>query len=115
MMGHGMAKNLVAKGFAVTVLGNRNRTPVDDLVKLGAKEGKSGAELGRSSDIVFICVTGSAQVEETVYKTGGVLEGAQAGLIVVDTSTAEPESTMKIAAELAKKGATLVDAPLART
>jgi 3-hydroxyisobutyrate dehydrogenase-like beta-hydroxyacid dehydrogenase len=115
MMGHGMAKNLVAKGFAVTVLGNRNRAPVDNLVKLGAKEGKSAAELARNSDIVFICVTGSPQVEETVYKTGGVLEGAQAGLIVVDTSTAEPESTMKIAADLAKKGAILVDAPLART
>lgn len=115
MMGHGMAKNLVAKGFAVTVLGNRNRAPVDDLVKLGAREGNSAAELAQNSDIVFICVTGSPQVEETVYKKGGVLEGAKAGLIVVDTSTAEPESTMKIAADLAKKGATLVDAPLART
>ncbi len=115
MMGHGMAKNLVAKGFAVTVLGNRNRAPVDDLVKLGAKEGKSAADLAQTSDIVFICVTGSPQVEETVYKKGGVLEGARAGLIVVDTSTAEPDSTMKIAADLAKKGATLVDAPLTRT
>ena len=90
MMGHGMAKNLVAKGFAVTVLGNRNRVPVENLVKLGAKEGKSAAELAQNSDIVFICVTGSPQVEETVYKKGGLLEGAKAGLIVVDTSTAEP-------------------------
>ena len=31
MMGHGMAKNLIEKGFAVSVLGNRNRGPVEDL------------------------------------------------------------------------------------
>jgi 3-hydroxyisobutyrate dehydrogenase-like beta-hydroxyacid dehydrogenase len=71
--------------------------------------------LAGGSDIVFICVTGSPQVEETIYGNGGVLEGARAGLVVVDTSTSEPGSTMKIAADLAGKGATFVDAPLART
>jgi 3-hydroxyisobutyrate dehydrogenase-like beta-hydroxyacid dehydrogenase len=55
MMGHGMAKNLVAKGFAVTVLGNRNRAPVDNLVKLGAKEGKSAAESRRPSTRLAAC------------------------------------------------------------
>jgi 3-hydroxyisobutyrate dehydrogenase-like beta-hydroxyacid dehydrogenase len=115
LMGHGMAKNIVAKGFPLAVLGHRNRTPVDNLVKLGAKEVKSGAELAAGSDLVFICVTGSPQVEETIYREDGILEAARAGLIVADSSTSEPESTMKIAAELAKKGAVFVDAPLART
>lgn len=115
MMGHGMARNLVTKGFAVTVLGHRNRTPVESLTKLGAKEAKSAADLARKSDIVFICVTGSPQVEETIYKADGVLAGAQQGLIVVDSSTSEPESTLKIGADLAKKGITFVDAPLTRT
>ncbi len=115
MMGHGMAKNLVTKGFSVTVLGHRNRAPVEDLVKLGAKEGKNPADLARNCDIVFICVTGSPQVEETVYKKDGLLEGARDGLIVVDTSTSEPDSTLKIAADLKARGTTLVDAPLART
>jgi len=40
LMGHGMAKNIVEKGFPLTVLGHRNRQPVDDLVKRGAKEAK---------------------------------------------------------------------------
>jgi 3-hydroxyisobutyrate dehydrogenase-like beta-hydroxyacid dehydrogenase len=115
LMGHGMAKNLVAKGFPLTVLGHRNRAPVDDLIKLGAKEAKSGAELAQGSDIVFVCVTGSPQVEEAVHKKGGLLEGAHAGLIVVDSSTSEPDSTMRIARDLAAKGAVYVDAPLART
>lgn len=115
LMGHGMAKNLVSKGFSLAVLGHRNRAPVENVVKLGAKEARSAADLAANSDILFICVTGSPQVEETIYKSGGVLEAARAGLIVVDCSTSEPDSTMKIATDLAKKGAVLVDAPLART
>jgi 3-hydroxyisobutyrate dehydrogenase-like beta-hydroxyacid dehydrogenase len=115
MMGHGMAKNLATKGFAVTVLGHRNRTPVESLVKLGAKEARTAADLAQDSDIIFICVTGSPQVEETIYKPDGVLAGGHQGLIVADTSTSEPDSTLKIGADLAKKGITFVDAPLTRT
>jgi 3-hydroxyisobutyrate dehydrogenase-like beta-hydroxyacid dehydrogenase len=115
LMGHGMAKNLVTKGFSLSILPHKNRTPVESLTKLGAREAKSGAELARDCDIVFICVTGSPQVEEAIYRKDGILEGARKGLIVIDCSTSEPASTAKIAADLAAKGVTLVDAPLART
>lgn len=59
MMGHGIAKNLVEKGFPTTILGHKNRAPVEDLLKRGAKEAKDVAGLIAASDIVFICVTGS--------------------------------------------------------
>ena len=36
LMGHGIAKNLVEKGFPLVVRGHRNRAPIDDLVKRGA-------------------------------------------------------------------------------
>ena len=113
LMGHGMAKNIVEKGYALTVLGHRNRAPVEDLLARGAKEAKSARELAEASDIVFICVTGSPEVEGIVR--GGLKEGLKAGSIVVDCSTADPVSTMALAAELAAIGATLVDAPLSRT
>jgi 3-hydroxyisobutyrate dehydrogenase-like beta-hydroxyacid dehydrogenase len=115
MMGHGMAKNLLAKGYALTFKANRNRANLEDLLAAGAKEAKSNAECARAADIVFVCVTGSPQVEEIVYGADGLLTAARPGLIVVDTSTAEPGSTAKIRADLAAKGAKLVDAPLART
>ena len=115
LMGHGMAKNLLAKGYAVTVVGHRNRAPVESLLAKGASEAQSPSEAAKTADIVLMCVTGSPQVEETVYKSGGLLEAARGGLIVVDCSTSEPDSTARIAADFAKRGATYVDAPLTRT
>jgi 3-hydroxyisobutyrate dehydrogenase-like beta-hydroxyacid dehydrogenase len=115
MMGHGMAKNLLAKGYPLTFKVNRNRDNVDDLLEAGAKEAKTNADCARASDILFICVTGSPQVEDVVYGSGGLLEAARPGLLVVDTSTAEPASSAKIRADLAAKGVKLIDAPLART
>ncbi len=115
MMGHGMAKNLLAKGYPLTLKVNRNRDNLADLLAAGATEAKTNAEVARASDIVFICVSSSPQVEDIVTGTGGVAEAAREGLIVVDTSTAEPSSTERLRAALAKLGTRLIDAPLART
>jgi 3-hydroxyisobutyrate dehydrogenase-like beta-hydroxyacid dehydrogenase len=115
LMGHGAAKNILEKGYPLTVVGHRNRVPVDDLVKRGAKEGSSAAEVARASSILFLCLPSSVEVEATVYGAGGVLEGAHAGLIVVDSTTADPNSTRRIAADLEAKGARMLDAPLGRT
>ena len=115
MMGHGMAKNLLAKGYPLTFKVNRNRDNLADLIAAGAKEAKTNAACAQASDIVFICVTGSPQVEEIVYGAQGLLESGHSGLIVVDTSTAEPSSSTRIRNDLAAKGIKLIDAPLART
>ncbi|MEO5765930.1 MAG: NAD(P)-dependent oxidoreductase [Casimicrobiaceae bacterium] len=115
LMGHGIAKNLVTKGYPLTVRAHRNRAPVDDLVAKGAKEAKTTAELTRASDIVFLCVTGAPQVEETVFGADGIASAAKSGLVVVDTSTSEPATTTKTREALAKQGVKFIDAPLART
>ena len=115
MMGHGMAKNLLAKGFPLSFLVHRDRSRLADLVAAGAKELKAPAELANASDIVILCVSGSPQVEQNVYGEQGLLPAARAGLTVIDTSTSEPGSTAKIREAFAAKGATFVDAPLART
>ena len=115
LMGHGMAKNIVEKGYALTVMGHRNRTPVEDLLTRGAKEAKSPKALAEASSIVFLCVTGSRQVEAVVRGPEGLAAGLKAGSIIVDCSTSDPTSTMALAAELATQGIILVDAPLSRT
>jgi len=65
-MGHGIAKNIVEKGYPLWVLGHRDRAPVEDLVKRGAEEAMNPAEMARASDVVFLCVTGSPPVEALV-------------------------------------------------
>ena len=115
LMGHGIAKNIVGKGFPLTVHVHRNRKPLEDLLAAGAREVATNADVARQSDIVFLCVTGTPQVEAVVYGQGGLLEAAHEGLIVVDTSTAEPASTAAIRMDFGAKRAEFVDAPLART
>ena len=114
LMGHGIARNLQAKGFEVSLTVHRNTERVADLLAAGAKQVASTADLG-ACDAVIICVTGSPQVEQTLTGPRGVLSAARKGLVVIDTSTSEPESTRRLAALCAERGVTLVDAPLART
>jgi len=115
LMGHGMAKNLLAKGHALALTVHRNRERVADLLAAGATLRDSPAELARASEVVFLCVTGSPQVEQSLAGSDGVLAGARRGLVVVDCSTSEPDSTARLRDACAAAGATLVDAPLART
>jgi 3-hydroxyisobutyrate dehydrogenase-like beta-hydroxyacid dehydrogenase len=115
LMGHGMAKCLLEKGHALTVMGHRSRAPVDDLVKRGAAEARSAAEVAQKSEIVFLCVTGSTQVEALVRGADGIAAGAHKGLIVVDCSTSDPNSTVALAAELEALGVSYADAPLGGT
>jgi 3-hydroxyisobutyrate dehydrogenase-like beta-hydroxyacid dehydrogenase len=112
LMGHGMAKNLLAKGHDVALTVHRNRARVADLLAAGASEAPSPAALGADREFVFLCVTGSPQVEAAV---GALLEGAASGLVVVDCSTSEPDSSARLRERCAAQGVTFVDAPLART
>ena len=114
-MGHGMAKNLLQKGYPLWVKGNRNRTPVDSLVGIGATEVATAREMAEVCDIIHLCLSNSPQVESVMRGPDGILAGAHAGLIVIDTTTADPTSTAALDEELRAKGGTLVDAPLGRT
>jgi 3-hydroxyisobutyrate dehydrogenase-like beta-hydroxyacid dehydrogenase len=115
MMGHGMASNLVRKGFPTTVLGHRNRGPIDDLIASGAAEAKNPADLAGRTDVVILCVTGSPQVESIVYGEEGLLAAARSNQVVVDCSTSEPDSSERIFGDFLAHGVAFVDAPLART
>jgi 3-hydroxyisobutyrate dehydrogenase-like beta-hydroxyacid dehydrogenase len=115
LMGHGIGKNILAKGYPLAVLAHRNRAPVEDLVRLGAREAATPRAMAESCDAVILCVTGSPQVEETVYGSNGILAGLRPGLVIADCTTAEPSSTRKIAAEIVARGGRFADTPMVRT
>src|SRR5438093_1232366 len=114
LMGHGMAKNLLAKGHALALTVHRNRERVADLLTAGAKQADSPKALAATSDVVFICVTGSPQVEAVVQGPDGLLAGAKPGLTIIDCSTSEPDSTARLRELCARSEVAFVDPPLAR-
>uniref|UniRef100_UPI003B51A0C2 NAD(P)-dependent oxidoreductase n=1 Tax=Roseovarius indicus TaxID=540747 RepID=UPI003B51A0C2 len=115
LMGHGMAKNILKGGYTLWVKGNVNREPIESLVGMGAREAGSPKEIAENCDIIHICLSNSPQVEAVIRGPDGILAGAREGLIVIDTTTADPVSTMALAAEMAEHGVKMVDAPLGRT
>jgi 3-hydroxyisobutyrate dehydrogenase-like beta-hydroxyacid dehydrogenase len=112
LMGHGMARHLLARGHALALTVHRNRDRVADLLAAGASEADGAAELARRSEIVFVCVTGSPQVEAVVAE---ILAAPKPGLVIVDCSTSEPDSTARLRERCAAAGMAFIDAPLSRT
>ena len=115
LMGHGMAKNIVEKGYPLVVMAHRKREAVDDLVSRGAEEVSSPREMAERCDMIHLCVTGSPQVEAAIRGDDGILAGAKPGSVIIDCSTADPVSTLALVAEAKAQGVDFVDAPLART
>jgi 3-hydroxyisobutyrate dehydrogenase-like beta-hydroxyacid dehydrogenase len=111
LMGHGMANNIVEKGYPLTVTAHRNRAPVDDLLTRGATEATM-EDLAARSTIIFLTLPGSPQVAETVARMTPHLTP---GSVIVDCSTSDPTVTERLATDLAIKGVHFADAPLSRT
>ncbi len=115
LMGGNMVENLQKRGYEVAVM-DLNKDAVDAVLARGnASEASSGKELAEKSDIVMLCLTTSEVVEKVVYGDTGVLAGMSEGKTLIDFGTSIPASTKKIGADLAKKGAGMIDAPLGRT
>jgi len=114
LMGSNMVENLQKKGFEPIVM-DLNKEAVAAVVARGATEASSAKELAEASDIVMLCLTTSKVVEALVYAEDGILAGIKEGAVLIDFGTSIPASTRKIGADLARKGAGMIDAPLGRT
>ena len=114
LMGGNMASCLLDNGFDLTVWG-RSESSIAKAVGQGAMVAASPKELARTCDIIMLCVTTSEVVESLIYGDEGILAGINPGTIVIDYGTSIPASTQKIGADLAAKGAGMIDAPLGRT
>ncbi len=112
-MGKGMASNLQNKGFQLNVF-DIVPEPVAVLVQQGAKAAASVAELTEASDIVVTMLPGSPEVDAVVLGEGGVLAHGRDGMLLMDMSTVDPETTDNLARRLPEQGIAVVDAPVGR-
>lgn len=115
LMGHGMALHIHKGGYPLTVIANKNRAPIDDLVKNGASEAATIADLTKASDIIIMCVSNSPQVEQIILGENGILQNAREGQIIIDSGTSLPASTQMLNKTLRDKGILFCDSPLSRT
>ncbi len=115
LMGGNMVENLQKRGFELVVM-DLNKDAVKAVLDRGnATEASTPKELAEASDIVMLALTTSDVVEALVYGDNGILAGIKEGSVLIDFGTSIPASTRKIGADLAAKGAGMVDAPLGRT
>lgn len=111
IMGRPMAKNLVKAGHELVVC-DFNQKNVDELVAMGAKQGKNGAEIAPQVEVVITMVPNSPHVRAAVLGEGGVAEGATKDTVIIDMSSIDPVESQKIGAELEKKGIEFLDCPV---
>ncbi|MBL8583684.1 MAG: NAD(P)-dependent oxidoreductase [Rhizobiaceae bacterium] len=114
LMGHGVAKNIALKGWPLGYLRHPGNQPTGDLDELGAVAYDTIVELAAQRDIIVLCVTGSAQVEEIIVNSG-LLGTLRPDMVIIDCSTANPASTVVLARKVAETGAHFVDAAMTRT
>jgi len=111
IMGKPMAMNLIKAGFALTVYDIRPE-PVKEVVAAGAKEGKNSKDVAAQSEVVITMLPNSPDVKKAVLGKNGVLEGARAGMILVDMSSIAPLVSKEVAAEARKIDVEMLDAPV---
>lgn len=114
-MGVGMAANVRAAGYPLTVMGHTRREPVERLLGIGATEVKTPAELRSQCDVVILCVTTSDAVEEIVNGADGLLSTGDNPFLLIDCGTSRPDSTLALGATLAKVGCSMMDVPLGKS
>jgi 2-hydroxy-3-oxopropionate reductase len=112
VMGQPMARNLLAKGFPLTVLRHRNPSAPDALAKLGATVAATPADLARRVDVVILMLPSSREVETVVTGPGGLEHFIRRSQVILDMGTSDPASTRTLAARLDGQGVAYLDAPV---
>lgn len=111
IMGRPMARNLLKAGFDVTVY-NRTRARTEEAASMGARVADTPKQAATGADVVITMVTSTPDVRELILGPNGVAEGTRPGAVVADMSTISPKATQEMAAELARRGVFMLDAPV---
>ncbi len=110
-MGKWMAINIVKAGHDVAVY-DINPAAVEFVTAKGARGLGSPAEVAGQVDWLFLSLPDTAVVETVIFGEKGIMQGAKAGLTVVDLSTISYLPTLEINRRLKDKGVVFADAPI---
>jgi len=111
VMGSRIVKRLLNAGHSVTGY-NRTRSKAQWLLDAGMKWGETPHAVAKAADITFSMVTNTEALNAVAFGPHGVLAGLGTGKIFIDMSTVSPAASRDLAAQVATKGARLLDAPV---
>jgi 2-hydroxy-3-oxopropionate reductase len=111
IMGRPMAKNLLKAGYQITAY-DIDADAVGNLAGAGAIPAASIADSVKGADVVVTMLPNSPHVKEVILGSGGVLENAGKGVIIIDTSSIAPIASKEIARECLKKDIIYLDCPV---
>lgn len=115
VMGEPMCRHLAAKCHLPVRAYDTHPEPLARLAAHGVQPAASVADAVRGAGAVFLSLPSGEVVHALAHAEGGLLAHAAPGQLVVDLSTSPVDTTRALAAAFAARGATFVDAPVART
>jgi 3-hydroxyisobutyrate dehydrogenase-like beta-hydroxyacid dehydrogenase len=110
-MGSRMVKRLLDAGHTVTGY-NRTKTKADWLIEAGMQWADSPRAVAETADMTFSMVTSTEAVKAITQGPDGILAGLSSGKIYIDMTTMSPGYSQELAAQVAERGAAMLDAPV---
>jgi 3-hydroxyisobutyrate dehydrogenase len=114
IMGSGMARELVNKGFEVSVW-NRSAARAAPLVAAGARAGASPAETVRDVDLALAMLADDDASRAVWLGAGGALDAMKHGAVAMESGTLTVEWVRELAREAGNRGIEFLDAPVTGT
>lgn len=111
IMGRPMTLNLINAGHNLSVHARRPEM-MTELSNAGATACSSAAEVASKSDIIFVCVSDTQDVEQVILGEAGILSTIKENSVVVDMSTISPSATRALAKTLSDNKCHMLDAPV---
>lgn len=113
IMGKGLARNLMAAGYALTVT-DTDATAVAGARDMGASAANGVTGLAASCAVIGTCLPSLDAIKAVFEGTDGLIANASPGSVVIDFSTSDPNLTRSLAEKAAARDVTVIDAPMLR-
>ena len=116
-MGLPMCQGMVKDGWKIVLPSYRpprneeRKAAVEAMLANGAEGSESQLDMIKKCDMFVLSLPKSQQVEDLVLGADGILANAKPGTIIVDTTSADPMSTKKLAAILQEHDMDIIDCP----
>lgn len=111
VMGKSMVRNLMKKGFPVSIY-TRTKSKVIDVIEEGAIWCDSISECVKDKDIIITIVGYPKDVEEVYFGENGIIANAMENSVLIDMTTTSPKLSINIYNEAKKRNIHAIDAPV---